>query len=72
MRVRLTRKLANVLDGVDVSPYGVGEVFELPDAQARLLIAENWAVREKARRWSGVRGRRRSDVERRWKHRRAS
>jgi hypothetical protein len=43
MWIRLTRKLADFLDGVDVSTRQVGEVFELPVLQAHLLIAEGWA-----------------------------
>jgi hypothetical protein len=44
MRVRLTRKLAEEIDGVDLSERDVGDVFPLPDDQARLLVAEKWAV----------------------------
>jgi hypothetical protein len=44
MRVRLTRKLADEIDGVDLSQRDVGDVFPLPDEQARLLVAEKWAV----------------------------
>jgi hypothetical protein len=44
MKVRLTRKLANQLDGVDVSTRNEGEVFNLPRAEAELLIAEHWAT----------------------------
>ena len=43
IRVRLTRKLASILDGVDVSMLDVGEILELPDSSAALLIAEKWA-----------------------------
>jgi hypothetical protein len=43
IRVRLTKKLASILDGVDVSTLSVGEILELPDSSAALLIAENWA-----------------------------
>jgi hypothetical protein len=43
MWVRLTRKLADFLDGVDVSDRRVGEVFELPTVEAHLLVAERWA-----------------------------
>ncbi len=46
MRVRLTRKLAESVDGVDLSAYGVGDVLDVPPADAHLLIAENWAVPE--------------------------
>ena len=43
VEVRLTRKLAECLDGVDLSSRRVGEVFSLPLQAARLLIAEGWA-----------------------------
>jgi len=43
-RVRLVRKLADELDGIDVSTFREGDVIELPRAQARLLIAEGWAL----------------------------
>lgn len=44
MKVRLTRKLAEQLDGIDVSARNEGDVFDLPRAQAQLLIAEHWAM----------------------------
>jgi hypothetical protein len=44
MRVRLVRKLADVIDGVDISDYGVGDVLDLHSDEARLLIAEDWAI----------------------------
>jgi hypothetical protein len=43
IRVRLTKKLASILDGVDVSMLNVGAILELPDSSAALLIAEKWA-----------------------------
>jgi hypothetical protein len=45
MRVRLIRKLAERLDGVDISHYVVGDVLEVAPREARLLIAEEWAER---------------------------
>lgn len=47
MRVRLTRKLAEVIDGVDLSDHFVGETFDLPRRDARLLIAEDWAQHDR-------------------------
>jgi hypothetical protein len=44
MFVRLVRKLADNLDGVDVSGHQEGEVLDLPARGAALLIAEQWAV----------------------------
>lgn len=43
MVIRLTRKLADMLDGIDVSAYRVGQALHLPWREARLLIAEGWA-----------------------------
>lgn len=43
MRIRLTRKLADCIDGVDLSHYSVGDVLDLPTWEAQLLIAEEWA-----------------------------
>jgi hypothetical protein len=42
-RVRLTRKYADRLDGIDLSWFAVGDVLELPLWQGQLLIAEHWA-----------------------------
>lgn len=44
MRIRLTRKLADTIDGVALSDYAVGDVLDLVPHEARLLIAEEWAV----------------------------
>jgi hypothetical protein len=44
MRVKLTRKLADHLDGIDLSEYRVGDLLDLPEHDANLLIAEQWAV----------------------------
>lgn len=43
MRIRLTRKLADCVDGIDLSHYAVGDVLDLPEREAQLLIAEGWA-----------------------------
>jgi hypothetical protein len=52
MRVRLTRKLAERIDGVDLSSHHVGDVFDLPDLEAQLLIAEEWGTASERRRMS--------------------
>lgn len=44
MRVRLTKKLAERIDGVDLSRWRVGQVLDLPLEDARLLLAEQWAT----------------------------
>ena len=43
LRVRLIKKLADSLDGVDVSGLRVGDCADLPPALARTLILEGWA-----------------------------
>ena len=50
MYVRLTRKLAEMIDGIDLSLCEVGDVMELSDREGRILIAEGWAVRAHDRR----------------------
>jgi hypothetical protein len=43
--IRLTIKLANTLDGIDVSHVRQGDVVELSAPDAELMIAEGWAER---------------------------
>jgi hypothetical protein len=42
-RVRLIRKLAPILNGVDLSQVKVGDVIQVPEAIAAMLIREGWA-----------------------------
>jgi hypothetical protein len=42
--VRLTRKLANVLNGVDVSTIQEGQEIDLSEREAEILIAAGWAT----------------------------
>jgi hypothetical protein len=42
MRVRIVRKLADRVDGIDLTNHGVGEVIELPEMDGRLIVAERW------------------------------
>ena len=44
MKIRLMRKLAEAIDGVDLADRSVGDVFEVPDVAGRLLLAEGWAI----------------------------
>jgi hypothetical protein len=46
MRVRLMRKLATEIDGVDLSGHDVGDVVDLPAATAKMLVAEGGVIRE--------------------------
>jgi hypothetical protein len=43
--VRLRQKLADSMDGVDVSRTRTGDLLELSESDAALLIAEGWAER---------------------------
>ena len=47
MRVCLQEKLANVIDGVDITGREVGDVLDLKASEARLLVAEEWAIPER-------------------------
>jgi hypothetical protein len=49
MKVVLTRKLADSMDGIDVAAYQVGDELDLSPGEARLLVAEQWATPERRR-----------------------
>jgi hypothetical protein len=44
MRVRLQRKFAELINDVNLSTYRVGQVIDLSTRDARVLVAEGWAV----------------------------
>jgi hypothetical protein len=44
MRIQLTRKLADYLDGIDLSNHAEGDTIDLPSRDAALLVAEGWAI----------------------------
>ena len=47
MRVRLTKKFAEMIDGIDLSAHHPGDILDVTRSEARLLIAEGWAARER-------------------------
>jgi hypothetical protein len=47
MRVLLTRKLADLIDGVDLTSRNIGDVFDISGTEGRLLIAEKWAIKDR-------------------------
>jgi hypothetical protein len=49
MSVRLTRKYAEMIDGIDLTHAHVGDHLKLPRHDAEMLIAEGWAERTAAR-----------------------
>ena len=42
-RIRLIKKLAPLLNGIDLSKYDVGDILQVPEATAAMLIREGWA-----------------------------
>lgn len=44
MRVRLIKKFAEKIDGIDLTGRAVGDLLNLKPKDARLLIAEQWAM----------------------------
>lgn len=44
IQVRLVLKLADQLNGLDLSKYQVGEVIDVPGHTALMLMGEGWAV----------------------------
>ena len=43
MKVRLTRKFADLINGIDLSRAHTGETLELSQRDAEILLAEGWA-----------------------------
>lgn len=43
MRVRLVKKLAEQIDGIDLTSHRVGDFLLVSQRAAALLIAEGWA-----------------------------
>ena len=50
MKVRLTRKHAERIDGIDLRLAKPGDLLDLSAAEAHILVAEEWAVRERRER----------------------
>ena len=44
MKVRLTRKFAEFIDGIDLTHCRVGDTIDLPRHEAEVLLAEEWAA----------------------------
>lgn len=43
-RVRLIRKFAQVINGIDLSSVSTGDELDLTPREAEMLIAEGWAA----------------------------
>jgi hypothetical protein len=61
MKVWLTRKHAECIDGVDLRGHEPGDLLDLPPKNACLLVAEQWAVPERRERADTTGPRRRVD-----------
>lgn len=48
VKVRITRKFAEFIDGVDLRELRVGDVVDVSPPDAALLLAEGWAQRTEA------------------------
>jgi len=68
LRIRLTRKLANALNGVDLRSMAVGDVVDLPEVLAAMLVDEGWAEVSRTERASSSDDRRIGSERRRRKH----
>ena len=44
MKIRLNRKFAQAINGIDLSRAQAGQDLVLPLREARMLIAEGWAT----------------------------
>ena len=44
MKIRLTKRFAKFIDGIDLSRATAGEVLEVSSHEAALLILEGWAA----------------------------
>ena len=44
MKIRLTRKFADLINGIDLSKAHTGETLDLSPHDAQMLMAEGWAV----------------------------
>jgi hypothetical protein len=44
MRIRLTKRFAKFIDGIDLSAAAAGDVLDLSPREAALLIREGWAA----------------------------
>ena len=64
MKVVLIRKLADYMDGVDVTDRQVGDVLDLRPEEAYLLMAEEWVIPDRRREqvWTSGLDRRRTNV----------
>jgi hypothetical protein len=43
MKIRLTRKFADLINGIDLSKANTGETLDLSQRDAEMLLAEGWA-----------------------------
>jgi hypothetical protein len=61
MKVRLTRKHAERIDGIDLRGREPGDLLDLPPREARMIVAEQWAIPERRERQTRATTRRRAE-----------
>lgn len=58
MKIRLTHKYSQSINGIDLSKVREGDTIEMSGRDADMLVAEGWAVVERDRAHDGARKRR--------------
>jgi hypothetical protein len=58
MKVRLTKKLADQLDGINVADHREGDILDLSPREAKMLVEERWALPERRDRFARDTGQR--------------
>jgi hypothetical protein len=61
MKVWLIRKYAERIDGVDLTGRHIGDRIDLPQIEAELLVAEQWALPDRRTTSTPVECERRAD-----------
>ena len=61
MKVRLIRKYAERIDGIDLRGREPGDVLDLRPGEARMIVAEQWAIPDRRERDRTTSPRRRTD-----------
>jgi hypothetical protein len=44
MKLRLTKRFADAMDGISLAGCRIGDVIDFPPDEARVLLASEWAV----------------------------
>lgn len=61
MKVRLTKKYAEAIDGIDLRGHEPGDLLDLSPREAKMIVAEEWAILERRERHGPTPTRQRAD-----------